>query len=241
MGGGKSSGSSQAVLNPKQEEQLAVQTDFLKNTLIPAYQNTVGGAKSEYETVAPYMAAAAKENFGNIGSVSRNALSGGAGLLEQGAGGLGALFDKNYEEGQVQASMQPAREAAREAQAGQNAMYGGAGGLGSARMALADRNLKSLNEQRLGTAAANARAGVQANKVAAAQSLMGTGGNLLQTGLGAAGQQIGMANAPMDLYQKYASIMYGTPGSAGGNYAGTQGQTGSSKGFGVNASKSMYG
>lgn len=242
MGGGKSSGSSSAVLTPEQTEQLKAQTGFLKETLIPAYQKTVGGAENTLNTLNPYVADAAKAGYGLAGNVAQSGVATGANMIGTGATGLASLFDPNYEKGQVQAALQAGREAARESQAGQNAMYGGAGGLGSARQALADRNLRSLNEQRQATAAAGAQAQVQANKAAAAQSLMGAGGSLLQTGLGAAGQQVGMANAPMDLYQKYASIVYGTPGSAGGNFAGTQGQTGSSKGFGVNANslKSMY-
>jgi len=111
-------------------------------------------------------------------------------------------------------------------------MYGAAGGLGSARQALADRNLSSLNEQRQATAAAGAQAGVQANKAAAAQSLMAGGTAATNVGLGAAGQQLQMANAPMDLYSKYASIVYGTPGGGGGNYSGTQGQNTSQSGKG---------
>ena len=241
MGGGKSSGSSSAVLTQEQKDQLAAQTGLLTGTLIPAYQKTIGEAESKFRELAPYVNEAAKAGYGLTGDVAKGATAAGTGMIGQGATGLAALFDPNYEKGQVQAALQAGREATREQLAGQNAMYGGAGGLGSARQALADKNLQQLGEQRQATAAAGAQAQVQANKAAAAQSLMGAGGSLLGTGLNAAGQQVSMANAPMDLYQKYASIVYGTPGSAGGNFAGTQGQTGSSKGFGVNANKSMYG
>ena len=232
MGGGKSSGSQQAAITPEQREQIAAQTEFLKYTLIPAYKETIGGAKSQWETVAPYMADAAKAGYNLTGDVAQGATSAGTGMIGQGASGLSALFDPNYEKGQVQAALQAGRESARESQAGQNAMYGAAGGLGSSRMALADQNLASLNAQRQATAAAGAQAQVQANKAAAAQSLMSGGGALLNTGLGATNQQVNMANAPMDLYSKYASIVYGTPGSAGGNFQGTQGQTTSQSGKG---------
>jgi hypothetical protein len=143
------------------------------------------------------------------------------------------LFGPQYEEQQVQGALQAGRESARESQAGQYAMYGAAGGLGSSRMALADTNLASLNAQRQATAAAAARAGVQANKAAAAGALMSGG----QAGLTAANQaaaaRIGYAGAPQDAYAKYASIIYGTPqASTTPNFAGTQGSTGSSKGMG---------
>jgi hypothetical protein len=93
-----------------------------------------------------------------------------------------------------------------------------------------------LGEQRQATAAAGAQAQVQANKAAAANNLMSGGGALLNTGLDATGKQIGMANAPIDLYSKYASIVYGTPGSGGGNFAGTQGSNNTSSSFGFNLS-----
>jgi hypothetical protein len=123
----------------------------------------------------------------------------GQGLTGQGAAGLSDLFGPQYEQNQINAALQSGRESARESQAGQNAMYGGAGGLGSSRMALADQNLASLNAQRQATAAAGAQAQVQANRSAAAQALLGAGqtasgqagnlyGNLLSTGQGATGQ-----------------------------------------------------
>jgi hypothetical protein len=99
-------------------------------------------------------------------------------------------------------------------------------------MALADQNLASLNAQRQATAAAGAQAQVQQNRSAAAQAVMGQGQNLANLGLTAAGQRVGYSSAPMDLYSKYASIVYGTPqASTTPNFAGTQGSTGTSKGF----------
>jgi hypothetical protein len=145
---------------------------------------------------------------------------------------LEQLFDPNYEQNQIQAALQTGREAARESQAGQNAMYGASGGLGSSRMALADRNLSSLNAQRQATAAAGAQSQVQQNRMSAATSMLGAGQNLANLGLGASAQQISTANAPMDAYAKYASIVYGTPqASTTPNFAGTQGANTSSKGF----------
>lgn len=232
MGGGKSSGSNSAVVTEEQKDQLRAQTGLLKDTLIPAYQKTIGEGEEKFRELAPYVNKAAQSGFNLTGDVAQGATAAGTGMIGQGASGLGALFDPQYEQQQVNAALQSGREATREQLGGQNAMYGAAGGLGSARHALADTNLAQLGEQRQATAAAGARAGVQANKAAAAQSLMAGGGSLLNTGLGAAGQQVSMAGAPMDLYQKYASIVFGTPGSGGGNFQGTQGQNTSSKGAG---------
>lgn len=103
-------------------------------------------------------------------------------------------------------------------------MYGAAGGLGSARQALADTNLSSLNAQRQATAAAAARAGVQANKAAAANQLATLGGQQVQAANQAAAAKVGYTQIPQDVMAKYASVIYGTPqASTVPNFAGTQG------------------
>jgi len=228
MGMGKSSGNQQTTvqMTPEQQETLRIQNAALKDTFLPAYQNTVSGAKNIYNQTAGNVQNAAT-NAGNVAGAT-GALQGavGASSLLSGVQGLQSLFDPNYEKGQVNAALQAGRESARESQAGQNAMYGGAGGLGSSRMALADTNLASLNAQRQATAAANAQAQVQANKAAAANQLAAIGGAGLTGANQAAASQIGYAGAPQDLYSKYAGIVFGTPqASTNPNYAGTQGGT----------------
>jgi hypothetical protein len=233
MGAGKGSGTTTTQITPEQQELLKAQTGFLTGTAFPAYQNTIGGAKDVLGKVMP-AATNAANNASNV-AAQTGGLQQAAGTagLATGMAGLASLFSPDYEKGQVNAALQAGRESARESQAGQNAMYGGAGGLGSSRMALADSNLSSLNAQRQATAAAGAQAQVQANKAAAANQLMNAG----QTNLGAANQaaaaQIGYAGTPQDVYSKYASVIYGTPqASTTPNFAGTQGQKTSSKGFG---------
>jgi hypothetical protein len=200
---------------------------------MPAYQNTVTGALDVANKVMPVAssyASKATDVAGQTGALQQGV---GTGALLAGTSGLASLFSPDYEKGQVQAALQAGREAARESQAGQNAMYGAAGGLGSSRMALADANLASLNAQRQATAAAGAQAQVQANKAAAAQALMGAGQSNLTAANQAAAAQIGYAQTPQDIYSKYASVVYGTPqASTTANFAGTQGQKSSSKGFG---------
>jgi hypothetical protein len=274
-------------LTPEQKDLLTLQTNALKNTFMPAYEQTITGAKDVYGQVNPYATQAAKNTYENAAGVSNAqqavggeltqggrllGQAGGAGtkgiadllntsgtnLTTAGTQGLMSLFSPNYKTEQIQASLQPAREAIREQQAGQNAMYGAAGGLGSSRMALADKNLQQLGQQRLQSAAAQTSAAVEGQRQQAANTLLGTGtqalgqsgglyGNLLTAGLGAgatganilgqavdtSGKAIGYAQSPMDLYNKYASVVYGTPqASTTPNFAGTQGANTSSKGFG---------
>lgn len=228
MGGGKSSGNqtTSVQMTPEQQETIRIQNEALKNTFLPAYQNTVTGAKDVYNKVAPAVTNAAS-NASNVAGKT-GALQGatGANALMSGVQGLQSLFDPNYEQNQINAALQSGRESARESQAGQNAMYGGAGGLGSSRQALADVNLSSLNAQRQATAAAGAQAQVQANKAAAANQLAALGGAGLSAANQAAASQVGYAGVPQDIYQKYASAVFGTPqASTTPNYTGTQGST----------------
>lgn len=237
MGGGKSSGGQQTTvqMTPEQKELLRTQTDFLKNTAMPAYASTVSGAGNVMGEVMPAVTKAAgnaSEVAGRTGALQEVA---GTGALATGLTGLASLFGPQYKEQQVQGALQAGREATREQLAGQNAMYGGAGGLGGARMALADTNLRQLGEQRQATAAATASAGVEANRAAAANQLAGFGGQNLSAAQQAAAAKVGLAGAPQDVYSKYASVVYGIPqANTTPVFTGTQGSTtkGSSKGFG---------
>jgi hypothetical protein len=287
MGAGKSSGSTSATLTPEQKELLGLQVGALRDTFLPAYQSTVTGAKDVYGQLNPYATQAAKNTYENAAGVSNAQqtiggelaqggrqlgfaggggtkniadlmATGGQNLATAGTQGLMGLFSPDYKTEQIQASLQPAREAIREQLGSQNAMYGAAGGLGSSRMALADKNLSQLGQQRLQSAAAQTSAAVEGQRQQAANTLLGTGaqalgtsgnlyGNLLTAGLGAgatganilgqsvdtSGKAIGAAQSPMDLYNKYASVVYGTPqASTAANFAGTQGQNTSSSGKG---------
>jgi len=234
MGGGKSSGSSSAVLTPEQKELLSIQTSALKDTFMPAYKSTVEGAKERMDLAQPYVNEAAKRVYTQAGDVSKMGIEAGTKAYGSGMNQLEQLFDPNYEQNQINAALQAGRESARESQAGQNAMYGAAGGLGSSRMALADRNLSSLNAQRQATAAAGAQAQVQQNRMGAATSMLQAGKTLADLGMTSTGARITAAQSPMDLYSKYAAVVYGTPqASTTANFAGTQGQKTSSKGFGI--------
>ena len=233
IGGGKSSGSQQAVITPEQQDLLRTQTGALKETFLPAYQKTIGMAGDVYGQVNPAATKAANTAMDVAGRTGALQEVAGTGALATGLTGLASLFDPQYEEEQVQAALQAGKEATREQIGEQNAMFGGAGAAGSSRAALARENLKSLSDQRLATAAAAARAGVQANKAAAAQALTGAGQAGLTSAQQAAAGRVALAQTPQDVLAKYASVIYGTPQqSTTPNFQGTQGQTTSGKGAG---------
>jgi hypothetical protein len=233
MGGGKSSGSSQVQMTPEQQRLLSAQTDFLTGTAFPAYQKTVGGAQDVLGQVMPKATSAANTASNVASQTGQLQQAIGSGGLATGMAGLASLFNPQYEQQQVDAALQAGRESGRELVNQQVAGYGGAGGLGSSRAALADKNLASLQEQRQATAAATARAGVQANKAAAAQQLATLGQSNLGAANTAAAARINYAGTPQDVYSKYASVIYGTPqASTTPSFAGTQGSTTSGKGMG---------
>ena len=233
---GKSSGSSTTTVQMPEEQKrlLSEQTKFLSETAFPTYQKTIGQAGDVYGKVSPAVEQATNTALGVTGRTGAAQEVGGMGGLATGMTGLAKLFDPQYEQEQVNAALQAGRESARESQLGQNAMYGGAGGLGSSRMALADANLASLNAQRQATAAASARAGVQANKAAAANQLATIGSGLLTSASQTAAGRTAIAQSPQDAFAKYAQVVFGTPqASTTPNFQGTQGTStsGSSKGF----------
>ena len=233
MGSGKSSGNQQAVTTQEQKDLLKAQTDFLTGTAFPAYKQTVGGAQTAYQEAAPeaYKAATNAMDVAKRAGAQQE-VAGGVGL-GLGLQGLASLFGPQYKEQQIQAALQAGRESGREAMNQQVAGYGGAGGLGSARAALADKNLASLQEQRQGVTAAQAAAGVEANRAAAANQLAGLGMQGLTGAQQAATSRVALAQTPQDVYSKYASIVYGIPqGNTTPTFAGTQGQTTSQQGKG---------
>ena len=236
MGGGKSSGSSSSapVVTQEQKDLLAAQTGWLKNTAFPAYQQTLGQAKSIYDITNPAATTAAQTALDVTGRTGALQEEAGAQSLGGGLYNLQNLFSEKYKQQQINASLQPAIEDIREQENAQNAAYGGAGGLGSSRAALANRNLYSLSQARLGNVAANVSANVEAQRQAAANTQINTGQAALAAAQQAAANRVSLANAPLDTLSKYSAIIYGTPqASTTPNFQGTQGTTGSTSGKGL--------
>lgn len=236
MGFGKSSSKQEATLTPEQKRVLNVQTNALENTFLPAYQNTIGMAKDAYGQTLPAATTAAQTAMDVSGRAGALQEAVGAGSYLQGTEGLSKLFSNDYKTEQIQAALQPAREEIREQVGSQNAMFGGAGGAGSSRYALARLNLNQLGEQRLGSVAAQTSADVEERRQKAAESLLGTGLQGLTAAQASAAGRVSLAQTPQDVLAKYASVVYGTPqASTTPNFAGTQGSNTQGKGYGIQA------
>lgn len=231
IGGGSSS--TNVNLTDEQKELLRLQTGQLRDVFMPAYTNTVGGARDLYNQTSPYTTQSALDAFNQFGDVASESFGQASSAYKQGMEGLKNLFDPEYEKNQINAALQEGRETSRELLGGQNAMYGAAGGLGSLRMALADENLSSLNAQRQATAAAGAQAGVRKDRMTAANYMFGAGRDLYGIGGNAATSRINASRAPMGGYEDLARIIFGVPqGATTPNFSGTQGSSTSGSGFG---------
>jgi hypothetical protein len=241
MSFGKSSGSSAPVITDEQKRAITAQTEFLtgKNDkgeqlgygIIPTYSNAVQGAKDIYNKNAGGVLTAAEHLGGIAGQTQQSLGETGESALRTGISGLQSLFNPGYEANQIQAAMAPAQAQYQRNMADQAAQFGGAGNLGSARQALAGQAAAGQNQALMAKTAADIQAQTAAQRAGVGQFLATQGAANLGQGLGAAGQQVTAAMTPQQLYNQYASVIFGTPaGSYTPDFRGTQGSntTGSS-------------
>ena len=216
MSGGKSN--NQSSTDPKltaaQAEQVGAQNKFFTETLAPTYTGAVKGATDVYNqaaggvlNAAQNQAGAARQAQGALGETGESA-------LRTGIGGLESLFNPDYEANQIKSALAPAQSQYQQNIANQQAQFGGTGNLGSARQALAGQQLAGSNASMMAKTAADIQAQV-------AQQRAGVGGQLAQLGqsgigqsLGAAGQATQAAMTPQQLYNQYASVIFGTPAAS---------------------------
>jgi len=225
MSFGKSSGSSTTIptLSPEQNAMIRAQTGFFTNTVQPSYENAVRGATNVYNNSVGGVTNAA-QNLAGTAAQAQNVLgSTGESALRTGIGGLQSLYTPEYEARQLQAALQPAQAQYQQNITGQQAQFGGAGQLGSARNAIANRATAGQAQAAQMNAAADVENKIAAQRMAAGQALIGAGQGGIGQALGAAGQQVTAAMTPQQLYNQYASILFGTPSqSYNPNFAGTQ-------------------
>ena len=238
MGTGKSSGnqSTQVQLTPEQLQTINLQNQFLSSYL-PTLGATTQGAQNVYQQVSGNNANQAGITQGAANQAGQTQLNTGTSALNSGVSGLQSLFSPQYEQQQVQGALGPAQIAAQQANVQQEAGFGGAGEMGSARDALAAQQTQNMQTQELGSIAAQTEAGIQQQQAAAANSLAQTGTANLGSATGTFGQGITASNAPLSTYAQYANMIFGAP-SQTPNYSGTQGstQSGSGKNSGLNLS-----
>jgi hypothetical protein len=146
MSFGKSTTTSTPTLSPEQKAQIAAQTGFFTGTIAPTYEQAVRGATNIYNLNAGGVLNAAQNQAAIARQVQQAVGETGESALRTGITGLENLFNPNYEAQQIQAALAPAQAQYMQNVANQQAMFGGAGQLGSARQALADRQLAGMTQ-----------------------------------------------------------------------------------------------
>ena len=232
FGGGKSSGSSdtQVKMTPEQQQMLTAQTDAFKNVFLPAYEKTIGGAQDVFTATQPYLNKGALQGFNQAQTTSQQLNQPSLNALGTSSKRLENIISPDYIQNQLSAAVQPIQEQTRELRNQQTASFGGSGNLGSSRAALADANLASLDKQRQSQAVASAISNITGQQIGAAGTLGQMGFQGLGAAQGANQAAVSFANAPTDLYSKYASIMFGVPQqSTTPNFTNTQGSSSQGK------------
>jgi len=228
----KSTQYSTPTLTPEQKAQIASQTEFFTGTIAPTYTGAVRGATDVYNINAPGVLRAGQNLAGTALQTQQALGETGESALRTGITGLQTLFDPNYEARQVAAALAPAQAQYEQNMEMQRRALAGSGNLGSARAALAAGQMAGAAQgQQMQTAAA-IQQGIAAQRAQAASQLAQLGQGGLGQALGAAGQVVTAAYTPQDLYNKYASVIFGTPSTSyTPNFAGTQGQRVDSSGI----------
>jgi hypothetical protein len=231
--GGSSKGSQSTQVAPTKEQlqTINLQNEFLQSYL-PTLAQATQGAGNAYQGQVGQLNQASQNAINTANTTGNIQGNIGASQLQQGTQGLSNLFSPQYEQEQVQGALAPAQFAAQQANVGSNAGFAGAGEAGSARNALANQATQALNQQMLGSTAAQVESGITAGRANAGQALLNAGTANLGAAPGTIGSTLGYASAPLTNYGQYASLLFGAP-SQTPNYSGTQSTTSSGKSSGI--------
>jgi hypothetical protein len=225
---GKSGGSSTTIptLSDAQNAQINAQTGFFTGTVEPTYQQAVTGATNLYNSEQPGVQTAA-QNLAGTASQAQNTLgTTGQSALQTGIQGLENVGSSAYEQQQLAAALAPAQAQYAQNMASQQAQFGGAGQLGSARQALAAAQTAGQTEAAQEQTAATVENNIAQQQLSANQALTSAGQTNLTGALNAANAGVTAAMTPQQLYNQYASVLYGTPSSSySPNFSGTQATT----------------
>lgn len=247
MSKGSSGSTSQVELSPEQKAQIAAQTKFFTDTIAPTYNQAVMGATDLYNKNAGGVTSAA-QNQARTALQAQEALGGtGESALRTGISGLQGLFNPDYEKTQIQAALMPAQAQYAQNVANQDAQFGATGNMGSAREALAGRQLAGATQGAQMQAAANIQQQIAGQRAGVAGQLAQLGQGGIGQALGAAGNAVSASMVPQQLYNQYASVIFGTPSASyNPDFRGTQntsttGSNSSINGQGIGAIGSLLG
>ena len=223
MSFGKSSSTTTPTLTQEQKDQIKAQTDFFTGTIAPTYTGAVKGATDVYNQNVGGVVNAGQNLAGVAGQAQQTLGETGESALRTGVSGLQSLFSPDYERNQIQSALAPAQAQYQQNIAAQQAQFGGSGNLGSARQALAGQQLAGQNQALMAKTAADIQAQTAAQRAGVGTTLAQLGQGGIGQALGAAGQQVTAAMTPQQLYNQYASVIFGTPSASySPDFRGTQ-------------------
>lgn len=232
FGGGTSTTTPQ--LSQEQLNDIAQTTQFKGETLLPAIKAGINTTLGTYNAGAPGVENAA-QNLASVGSQAQQTFGGvGESALRTGVTGMESLFNPNYEANQVAAALQPAQAQYMQNIANEKAQFGGAGELGSARQALAERQLAGQTMATQAATAAQVEKDIAAQRAATGANLANIGTTGISNAVTAAGVPLSAAQMGLEYWNKALGGLYGVPqASTNPNFAGTQGSTTSGTKFGI--------
>jgi hypothetical protein len=216
-------------LTPEQRQQIQAQNELFTSTIAPNIKEAVSGASNLYNTSAGGVKNAAQNLAGTAAQVGQTTGEVGESALRTGVSGLQSLFSPEYAQEQLNAAMAPAQAQYQQNLAQQQAQFGGAGNLGSARQALAGQQLAGQTQSAQAATAANILRDISAQRAQVGGQLAQIGSGGLGQAIGAAQTGVGAAMTPQDYFNKYLAGPYGAPtASYGLGPTGTSGGTTSS-------------
>ena len=233
-----SAGTNTTVTTPtlpeEQKQLMAAQTDLFKNYLAPAYAGLIGQGQTMYNQNIGGITNAG-QNLAGVGrQVQQTAGETGESALRTGVTGLQSLFNADYERNQLNAALAPAQSQYLQNLAGQQAQFGGAGNLGSARQALAGQQLAGQNQALQASTAAQIQRDIAAQRAGVGAQLAGIGQAGMGQALTGAQAAVGASQLPMNAFAQLAGIYQGVPVQAGvPNFSGTQGQISTGTKYGI--------
>lgn len=220
-------------LTPEQRQRIDLQNRLFSETIAPNIKGAVEGSTNLYKANAGGVLNAAQNLAGTASQAGQTLGETGESAVRTGIAGLQSLFGPDYERQQLEAALGPAQGAYQKNLQDLSVQFGAAGGLGSARNALAAQQLAGQTQATQAATAANVLKDINAQRLQAASTLGQLGQGGLGQAIGAAGQGITAAMTPQDYFNKYLAGPYGAPQASYGLGPYGQSQTTSGTNFGI--------
>jgi len=201
-------------LTDEQRQQIQAQNELFTSTIAPNIKQAVSGASELYNTSRGGVLNAAQNLAGQASQIGQTTGETGEAALRTGITGLQSLFSPEYAQEQLNAAMAPAQAQYQQNLINQQAQFGGTGNLGSARQALAERQLAGQTQSAQAATAASILKDITSQRADAAAKLSALGQAGLGQALGAAQTGVGAAMTPQDYFNKYLAGPYGAPAAS---------------------------